>query len=106
MSFKRTSTQKHTFGIPYDYEENVEAFVITYSQKDKPILEFTEDDIGLSVTVKGSTIIVSLSQEDTAKFEPGEVIGEIKLWTKDGKSNISEDIPMYVRQVRNERIFV
>lgn len=105
MSFKRTSTPDHEFELPFAYEELSEKLIISYSQNGEVVLEFTEKDIGTSVEISGNIIIVSLSQEDTEKFEPGEVIGEIKTWTKNGKSLISEDIPMYVKQVRNERIF-
>lgn len=105
MSWKRTSTPVHTFGIPYDYSSTIEAFTITYSQEGKNILSFSEDDVGTSVKIEGKTMVVSLSQEDTAKFSPGTATIEIKLWTKDKKSIISDEICTYVKQVKNERIF-
>lgn len=105
MSWKRTATPVHEFELPVIYEEFVDKLILTYSQNDKPVIELTEKDIGDSITVYGNILTVSMTQEQSAKFNPGEVIAEIKLWTNDRKSLISEDVLMYVKQVRNERMF-
>jgi hypothetical protein len=103
---KRTSTPDHEFELPFVYDTYVDQMILTYSQNGNNILEFTEKDIGKQIQILGNKITVTLSQEDTKDFSPGLVTAEIKLWTKERRSIISDPIDIYVSDVQNERIFV
>lgn len=102
---RRTSTPDHEFELPFVYEEYADQLLITYSQNDKIVLELTQEEIGNSISINGGIISVSLSQEDTKKFAEGSAEVEIKLWTKNKKSLISDPISIYVYDVLNDKIF-
>ena len=104
---KRTSTPEHEFELPFSWDDMVEQFILTYTQNNQIVLEFTEKDLGDKLTINKTTntLIASLTQEDTAKFSVGTAIAELKVWTKSEKSLISEDIPIYMHKVQNERLF-
>lgn len=102
---KRTATGEHEFELPFDYTQYATQFFITYSQNNSVVLELSEKDLGTSVSIEGAIMYVHLSQEDTKKFVAGEAWAEIKLYTKDKKSIISDKIPIYIQDVLNEKVF-
>ena len=103
---KRTSTKEHEFEFEFDVEQYIEKFMITYSQNNVNVFVFTEKDVGSKVSINKNTLTVSLSQEDTKKFEQGIANIEIKVFTKNKKVLFNEEaLSTYIENVYNEELF-
>jgi hypothetical protein len=78
----RGTTPTHTFNIPFD-TSLVDEVKITYAQEDEIVLTKGTSDCVLD----GSTIQVTLSQEDTFKFDQNKFSVQIQLriLTKSGE---------------------
>ena len=78
----RGTTPTHTFDIPFD-TSMVKEVKITYAQRDTVILEKKTGDCELN----GNTISVTLTQEDTFKFDckkPVEI--QVRVLTSAGEA--------------------
>lgn len=62
-----------------------EADCITGSGTNLPANTFTGDDFIVSETEEGTTILLPLSQDQTSKFSPGDVIKIQVNWIKNSK---------------------
>lgn len=85
---KRTTTPKIEIELPFDYNNFVEKFLVTFKQLDNIILEKSEKD---DIEIKGNVISFKLTQEETSKFSVGEVFVDIKVLTF-GKDVLASDI--------------
>jgi hypothetical protein len=103
---KRTSTVEHIYELGFDYNQYGEDFMLTYAQNGDKVFVFNKQDIDKKVKFENNAFIVSLNQEDTAKFSQGFADVEIKIYTKNKKVLINEDhLRVYVSNVINEELF-
>ena len=103
---KRSSTPTHSLELPFIYEKYASQFVFTYSQNGNIILEKTEKDVGDSVEVENDILHIYLTQEETNLFCGGDVEMQMKVYTLNGKSIISDIIKIKVDDVLNDKVFV
>ena len=106
---KVSSTPTHVFVLPFVYDKYAEKFVVTYAQGGEDgavVLRKTEEDIGSGVSVSGNCLTVELTQDETKKFEQGEAVAEVKVWTKNRKALISDKIYIPVEAVLDDEAFV
>lgn len=80
---RRGSTPTNTFGVDIDLT-NATVFV-SYEQNGMVVLEKTGDDL----TVTADSIQLSLSQEETLAFKPGEVQIQIRYVLPTGAADAS-----------------
>lgn len=99
----RGTTPTHIFTIPLD-TSLLKEVVITYAQRDKPVVEKRMADCELN----GKEIKVTLSQEDTLKFEEraNGVRLQIRALTRDGVALASPIKPVSLREILNEEVLV
>ena len=97
----RGTTPTHTFTFSVDLSD-VKDFVITYVQKGKIVLEKKKDDCMIS----GSTISVTLTQQETLKFDDHTSMVEIqaKVLMTGGTVLASNIFNTYVSRILNEEV--
>lgn len=78
----RGTTPTHTFNIPFD-TSLVDEVKITYAQRDEIVLSKSTEDCVL----ENDTIAVTLSQEDTFKFDCTECVQiQLRILTVNGEA--------------------
>lgn len=96
----RGSTPTHVFRLPIS-TELIKALRITYVQKQKTVLEKTEQD----VTMDGTTISLRLTQEETLAFNAEcRVKIQLKVLTVNEEVLASRITEVFVEQVLNEEV--
>ena len=96
----RGTTPIHIFEIPFEVSL-LEKIEITYSQKNKIVLQKHKEDVGLS----GTEITLKLTQEETLKFNTTDnVLIQIRVKTTSGEVLANEIILASVSQVLSEEI--
>ena len=76
------TTPTHIFEIPFD-TYNIEKVDVIYAQDYKQVVKKQTDECSL----QGNTIILTLTQEDTLKFDSSKNVQiQVRVLTKDGKS--------------------
>lgn len=96
----RGTTPTHTFTFSVD-PSDAKDFVITYVQKGKIVLEKKKDDCMIS----GSTISVTLTQEETLKFDHTSMVEiQAKVLMTGGTVLASNIFTAYVSRVLNEEV--
>ena len=96
----RGSTPTHVFRLPIS-TELIKALRITYVQKQKTVLEKTEQD----VTMDGTTISLRLTQEETLAFNAEcRVKIQLKVLTVNEDVLASRITEVFVEQVLNEEV--
>lgn len=96
----RGSTPTHVFRLPIN-TELIKALRITYVQKQKTVLEKTEQD----VTMDGTTISLRLTQEETLAFNAEcRVKIQLKVLTVNEEVLASRITEVFVEQVLNEEV--
>lgn len=83
---RRGSTPTNTFTV--DIDLTGATVFINYEQNGKVVLEKTGDDLTISET----SIVLSLSQEDTLLFKPGKVLIQVRYVFPDGTADASNII--------------
>jgi hypothetical protein len=76
----RASTPTFTFELPFTLS-GVQECLITFSQDEKTVVEKSLAD----TTHSGSTIKLTLTQEDTLEFEVGKASVQLNVMTKTGQ---------------------
>lgn len=69
----RGTTPTHTFHVPIDLT-GADVVYITYAQQETVKLEKSKQDL----TITPTDITVALTQEDTLKFESGQILMQIR----------------------------
>lgn len=92
-SLRRGTTPINTFDVDVDLREAT--VYVSYAQRGALIVDKTNDN--LSITE--NQIIVTLSQEDTLKFKPGEVDIQIRYVKANGIADASNIIKTTVDQI-------
>lgn len=87
---RRGTTPTNTFTLDLDLSSAT--VFITYGQGGKPIVEKTGQDLTFGTQEQAYTITVELTQEDTLKFRPGEVMIQIRYVMPDGTADASNII--------------
>lgn len=82
---QRATTPTHIFTIPFDVSLLKEVRV-TYQQKGKTVLKKTEEECNLN----GNQISVTLTQEETTKFEVGSAFIQLRVLMADGTVSASQ----------------
>lgn len=99
------TTPTHTFILPFD-AEMVDSIIVTYAQvlkkREDPtiILNKTKSDI----TFSGQSISLTLSQEETRQFSPGNALVQIRVLDTEGKVYTSKQHIIAVKPVLNDDI--
>lgn len=83
---RRLTTPTHVFKLPFDTSE-LEKIKITYAQNDEVILEKYKDNC----TCEGNKIRLTLSQEDTKKFDDDHDV-QIQVRFKYNTSSFSSKV--------------
>lgn len=98
---RRGTTPRHTFTLPID-TSLLKEIVITYAQDEKPIVEKRKDDC----KTEGKKIEVTLSQEDTLKFDKKKAYVQIQIraLTHDGVALASGIKNECLSDVLNEEV--
>lgn len=94
-------TCENSFLVPHPKEE-IDVLLITYVQKDEIRLEKELDDC----TFKDGRAYVSLSQEDTLKFDEndGFIKVQIRIKLKNGAVTKCDVIETYTDEVLNKKV--
>lgn len=96
----RGTTPTHVFTLPFDVEL-IADLRISYGQNNGEIICKTIDDC----TLNGNTISVTLTQEDTYKFNCGQQAkAQVKIRTHAGDVLASEFIFISVERCLNEEV--
>ena len=97
----RGTTPTHIFTIPFDVAL-IADLRISYAQCGKEILTKTKND----ATLDGNTITVTLTQEDTLKFECSKRVADIqvKVLTVEDDVVISDVITLNVERCLNNEV--
>lgn len=91
----RGTTPTHTFTLPFD-STGITKLSIAYAQGGRVVLEKTLPDCN----IKGNVITVSLTEEDTLKFDSNKAMAEIQLRLGFGDSRMASQ----VMHITTERI--
>lgn len=83
---RRGSTPTNTFTV--DIDLTGATIFVSYEQKNRVVLEKTGSDL----TVTEDSIVLELTQEETLKFRPGEVLIQIRYVFPDGSADASNII--------------
>lgn len=83
---RRGSTPTNTFTV--DIDLTGATLFVSYEQMGKVIVEKTGEDL----TVTSTSISLSLSQEETLRFKPGEVLIQIRYVFPSGAADASNII--------------
>lgn len=105
----RFTTPLQEFIFEEDPQLNFTRIVISYSQKDKIILEKEKSDLEFSEPTgyNQSTYVASfrLTQEETAKFDPDDIVSiQVRVLTVDGNSLPSEIFECSVDDVLKKEV--
>lgn len=96
----RGTTPTHIFTIPFD-TDLIADVRISYAQTDGEIVVKNKED----ATLTGNTISVTLTQEDTLKFDCSKkVIAQIKIKTHNGEVMGSDVMCISVERCLNEEV--
>ena len=87
---RRGSTPTNTFTVPMDLH-NATVYV-SYEQDKRVVVEKTNDDLTFDSGESGYTISLTLSQEDTLAFRPGDVFIQIRYVFANGDADASSII--------------
>ena len=87
---RRGTTPTNTFTL--DIDLSAATVFISYAQANAVVLEKTGTDLTFTSDAQGYYISVTLSQEDTLKFIPGDVAIQIRYVTSDGVADASNII--------------
>ena len=87
---RRGTTPTNTFTL--DIDLSAATVYISYAQANAVVLEKTGTDLTFTSDEHGYYISVTLSQEDTLKFIPGDVAIQIRYVTSDGVADASNII--------------
>lgn len=82
-SWRRGSTPTNIFNLNIDLTDA--RVYVTYMQKGKVIVEKSNENLDIT----SDSLIVSLTQEDTLKFAPGDVEVQIRYVKADGSADAS-----------------
>lgn len=85
-SISRFTTPTHTFALPFE-TSGITALTVVYKQGDRVVLVKHKDD----VTLSDKNVVVSLSEKDTALFDPTPKV-KIQLRVGMGSARINSDI--------------
>lgn len=96
----RGTTPTHTFTIPFE-TDLIADLRISYAQSNGEIVSKIKDD----ATLVGNTISVTLTQEDTLKFDCSQkVLVQIKIKTHKGEVMGSDVMCISVERCLNEEV--
>ena len=88
----RGTTPTHTLTVPVDFE-TVSKAAVAYAQFGKVIIRKSPEECAISGTGTNTIVTVNLTQEDTLRFNPREVVEiQMKILFTDGNvalTNIS-----------------
>lgn len=93
----RGTTPTHTFNVNTDLR-TASAIYITYEQNEKPVVEKT----GTAITVNQTTLVTTLTQEETLKFRDERVYIQIRARFPDGSAIASNIITASVDKILKE----
>jgi hypothetical protein len=97
----RATTPTLTFQLPFDVLEFCDKILITLAQDNENIFDKTEND----VEINGKEIKLSLTQEETLKFNPnGMVSVQVRVLSKGGEALASNIMYLRVCDVLNEEV--
>lgn len=82
-SWRRGSTPTNIFNLNIDLTDA--RVYVTYMQKGKVIVEKSNENLDIT----SDSLVVSLTQEDTLKFAPGDVEVQIRYVKADGSADAS-----------------
>lgn len=82
-SWRRGSTPTNVFNLNIDLTDA--RVYVTYMQKGKVIVEKSNENLDIT----SDSLVVSLTQEDTLKFAPGDVEVQIRYVKADGSADAS-----------------
>lgn len=93
--FFQGSTPTLEFILPIELDVNDgDVVIVTLAQNHQTIKEYDQDDT--AVTVEGGSVYVHMTQDDTLKFETGDVLAQLRYLLKDGTADVSCPIHGYV----------
>lgn len=96
----RGTTPTHTFTIPFDVSQ-IADLRVSYAQCENEIITKTKEDCVLS----GKTISVTLTQEDTFKFDCSKQVKvQVRILTVEGVALSSKINILTVGQCLNEEV--
>lgn len=93
----RATTPTHTFSLPIE-TNTIKSLLVTYKQGEDIVLEKTKEDC----TLTGSTIKLTLTQEETKMFSPERVKIQLRVLTNDNVSLASKVKTKTVEDVLND----
>ena len=97
----RGTTPTHTFELPFNAADFAN-YTVTYSQMNKVVVKKEKDDC----MENGNKIIVSLSQEDTLRFDENKAVEiQIKAKHSDGKVIASNIALTTAKKILDEVVF-
>lgn len=95
----RVTTPTHKFIVPFN-ASTIDKLILTYSQAGNTVLEKRENE----VTFSGKTVVVTLTQEETARFDIRYKV-DVQLRVKIGEKVIASNIlTISVDKVLNEEV--
>lgn len=101
----RVSTSEFTYELPSDVSE-YKIIRVSYQQRDvlltKQYVVGGTSDSG--IVADGDTVVVSLTQEETAMFRPGFAYTQVKVLTLDDKTLPSNEFRIIVQSIEDETI--
>ena len=97
----RASTPTHNFAFPSEYAGKIQTLLITYSQRDKIVLNKKVD----GSEIRGNSYSYRLTQEETNLFEEIEAVEiQVRILTNDGLSIPSNIYSMPCERVLNDEV--
>lgn len=98
----RGTTPTHTFKLPFD-ADIIKSVMIIYAQRNKEILRKETADC----TMEGKTISVTLTQEDTFKFNHVDHMQiQLRLLTMSGDALASDIKVVNVKECLNSEVLI
>lgn len=100
----RVTTPTHTYTLPISTDECAE-IQITYKQDKTSVVKHYQDGtLPDGMSLEGNTVIVVLSQEETAKFAKGKVEAQVRVLTTGGEAMASQTFKLKINDVLNDEV--
>ena len=100
----RVTTPEHVFTLPEDSSAYA-VIQITYKQGSKKLVKLCRGgEVPSGVSISGSTVVVTLTQEETKQFSAREALVQVRVLTQGGKALASKRFPVEIEEVNSEDI--
>ena len=98
----RATTPTHIFTLPFDTSTCSE-ILVSYRQKKTALDKHYQDGtLPDGMTLDEDKVIISLTQDETKKFDRGEAQAQLRVMTNGGDVMASQVFNLKIREVLNE----